>query len=180
MAKSLEARTTVMRTRTLILVCVASVSLCSISGGIGNMLAVEQTSRSEPIPTVTTEKPVDYARSEHWQEWTHHPVFGDASFDSFVRLPGNPVCRGTEEFGWPVNGSLFKDPVSGDWFLYVSWYKKGYANKDGQRSHSTVYRSNDKGQTWKDCGEPLTGAGTHRFSGDTAPFWRAQDLTVCY
>jgi hypothetical protein len=105
------------------------------------------------------EKTTDYAHSEHWAAWTHHPVFGDASFDSFERLPGNPVCRGTDEFEWPVNGSLFKDPVSGDWFLYVSWYKKGYANKNGERSHSTVYRSKDKGRTWKEGGEPLTGAG---------------------
>jgi len=123
-------------------------------------------------------KSVDYAASKHWQEWTHHPVFGDASFDNFERLPGNPVCRGTEEYQWPVNGSLFKDPVSRDWFLYVGWYKRAYARGQGVRTHCTVYCSKDKGKTWNDLGEPIAGIGSHRF-GESI-LWNAPDAVVCF
>lgn len=130
---------------------------------------------------------VDYADSKHVADWTHHPVFGDASFDNFERLPGNPVCRGTAEFQWPVNGSLFKDPVSGDWFLYVGWYVEGYWVAEGHAisedipwCYCGVYRSRDKGHTWQDCGKPITGVGSYLFDGETSPLWCAADVAVCY
>jgi hypothetical protein len=123
---------------------------------------------------------LDYADSKHCADWTHHPVFGDVSFDSFQRLPGNPVCRGTAEFDWPVNGSLFKDPVSGSWFLYVGWYLEGYATVESTPAHCRVYRSNDHGRTWKDCGKPLAGIGSYLFDGEVSPLWGAPDVAVCY
>lgn len=123
---------------------------------------------------------VDYALSRHCDAWTHHPVFGDASFDAFDRLPGNPVCRGTDEYRWPVNGSLFRDPASSDWFLYVGWYQDGYKIGNELRSHCMVYRSKDQGRTWQEMGEPFAGIGTHLFAGEISPLWDAPDVAVCY
>ncbi|MEN6521558.1 MAG: hypothetical protein ABFD46_10485 [Armatimonadota bacterium] len=122
----------------------------------------------------------DFALSKYCSDWTHHPVYGDASFDSFERLPGNPVCRGTDEYRWPVNGSLFKDPASGNWYLYVGWYKQGYAIEEGSRSHCIVFRSEDKGKTWQRCGDPIAGIGSHIFEGEISPLWSSPDTAVCY
>lgn len=123
---------------------------------------------------------VDYALSEHGDSWTHHPVLGDASFDAFERLPGNPVCRGTDEYRWPVNGSLFLDPVSRDWFLYVGWYSEGYAQVPEKGDHCIVYRSKDRGRTWQRLGNPIAGQGAHVFPGETAPIGGAPDVAVCF
>lgn len=130
--------------------------------------------------TAICSRVVDYADSKYNADWTHHPVFGEASFDSFERLPGNPVCRGNAEFKWPVNGSLFKDPVSGDWFLYVGWYMDGYVTIPETPSHCRVYRSKDKGRTWQDCGKPIAEMGSHLFDGEISPLWGAPDVAVCY
>jgi len=122
---------------------------------------------------------VDYAVSDYRQSWTHHPVFGDPSFDTFERLSGNPVCRGNKDFGWPVNGSLFKDPVSSDWYLYVGWYKTGYAiTKD--RCHCIAYRSSDRGLSWKMLGNPIAGFGTHIFEGEVSPIGAAPEVAVYF
>lgn len=37
---------------------------------------------------------VDFALLEQRTQWLCHPVYGDASFDSFVRREGNPVSVG--------------------------------------------------------------------------------------
>lgn len=60
-----------------------------------------------------TTRATDFARSVHVDAWLRHPVYGDPSFDAFERLPGNPIHRGAPPFEWPVNGFLFRDPVSG-------------------------------------------------------------------
>src|SRR5512147_30501 len=52
---------------------------------------------------------IDFAESRHVDDWLRHPVYGDPSFDSFERLAGNPIYRGSREFAWPVNGFLFID-----------------------------------------------------------------------
>ncbi len=122
--------------------------------------------------------PVDYADSRQCAAWTHHPVFGDPSFDSFERLPGNPVCRGTGDYEWPVNGSLFEDPVSGDWFLYAGFYKEGYAIVEGAPAQCRVYRSNDKGRTWQDRGWAIAGMGSYVFEGEVSPLGGAPDGCV--
>lgn len=68
----------------------------------------------------------DYARSACVDDWLHHPVIGDPSWDSFEREPGNPILTGDATFAWPVNGTLMRDPVSGLWYAYVSVYPRGY------------------------------------------------------
>ncbi len=122
---------------------------------------------------------VDYAKGIHRDAWLGHPVYGGASFDSFERLPGNPVVRGKAPYEWPVNGSLFEDPVSGDWFLYVGYYCAGYAHHEGTASHCTVHRSRDRGATWEKIG-PLFDGTPHVFEGETWPLRRAPDAVVTY
>ena len=97
---------------------------------------------------------VDYAESRYVDSWLRHPVFGDPSFDSFVRLPGNPIHRGAPPYEWPVNGFLFRDPPSGHWYIYVGDYPAGYLNPP---SRCLLYRSTDAGQTWTNLGVVLQG-----------------------
>ena len=95
----------------------------------------------------------DYALLENKNEWSHHYAFGSPSWDNFERLPGNPIYQGRKGMEWPVNGFLFEDTVSQDWFLYIGEYTKNYSlspcNKD---INCVVYKSSDKGKTWSEMG----------------------------
>lgn len=120
---------------------------------------------------VTTQA-TDYAESRHASDWWRHPVYGDPSFDGFVRRPGNPIHRGVPPFEWPVNGFLFEDPVSGHWFIYVGEYGKGYLTPP---SRCLLYRSTNQGASWNRVGVVL--------EGDAASFDRqghTPDVTVVY
>jgi hypothetical protein len=77
---------------------------------------------AEPDPVARR----DYARARFVEDWLHHPSIGDPSWDTFVRDAGNPILRGSEPYWWPVNGTLFLDPVSRAWFAFVSVYPRGY------------------------------------------------------
>lgn len=94
----------------------------------------------------------DYAESKWRAEWLQHPVLGGPSFDSFERMPGNPVWRGKPPLEWPVNGFFFIDPVSGDFFIYIGAYTTGYISKP---SSCLGLRSRDKGKTWENLGTIL-------------------------
>ena len=115
---------------------------------------------------------VDYAESRHADAWLRHPVYGDPSFDSFSRLPGNPIHRGAPPFEWPVNGFLFDDPVSGNWYVYVGDYGKGYMQPP---SRCLLYRSMDRGATWTNLGVVLQGDGRMFDRGGHTP-----DVSVAY
>ena len=78
---------------------------------------------------------VDYAQSRYVDLWLRHPVFGDPSFDAFERVPGNPIHTGAPPYGWPVNGFLFLDPVSGNWYSYIGDYATGYARPTAEPLH---------------------------------------------
>lgn len=121
----------------------------------------------------------DYAAAAHREDWLRHPVLGDPSFDGFTRLPGNPVLRGTPPYEWPVNGFLFEDPVSGDWFLYVGRYLKGYALSAEHATDCLVLRSGDRGKTWETIGRALPDA-PHVFAGETHPMTHAPDVSVVF
>jgi hypothetical protein len=97
---------------------------------------------------------IDYARFENRNEWSQHYAFGSLSWDSFERLANNPVYRGYKGMEWPVNGYLFTDPVSKDWFLYIGEYTKNYSNTDPsfKDRNCLIYRSSDKGKTWSNLG----------------------------
>jgi hypothetical protein len=122
---------------------------------------------------------VDYALVEQREAWLRHPVYGDASFDSFTHHAKNPVHRGTVPYEWPVNGSLFNDPISENWFLYVGHYRTGYQRDLEHPSRATVFRSNDAGEHWEDLGAVFP-AKEHTFAGEQSPMWFAPDVAVTY
>jgi hypothetical protein len=115
---------------------------------------------------------VDYAEARHAEAWLRHPVYGDPSFDSFERLPGNPIHRGAPPFEWPVNGFFFDDPVSGNWFVYVGDYGKGYLHPP---SRCVLYRSNNRGASWTNLGVVLHGDPDSFDCGGHTP-----DVSVVY
>jgi hypothetical protein len=98
---------------------------------------------------------IDYAESRYVDLWWRHPVFGDPSFDAFERVPGNPIHTGAAPFGWPVNGFLFSDPVSRNWYIYIGDYPTGYVGPPPSRC--VLYRSMDRGRTWENLGPILHG-----------------------
>ncbi|HZZ44763.1 MAG TPA: hypothetical protein VFE58_17635 [Tepidisphaeraceae bacterium] len=115
---------------------------------------------------------VDYAESGHVDDWLRHPVLGDPSFDSFERVAGNPIHRGTAEFAWPVNVFLFVDPVGGDWYAYIGEYKENYG---GGASRCLLYRSRDRGRGWERVGVMLAGDAMMFDRGGHVP-----DVSVVY
>ena len=108
--------------------------------------------------TIATAAETDYAESRYVDQWLRHPVYGDPSFDSFQRVPGNPICRGIKGLEWPVNGFLFLDPMSANWYIYVGEYGINYGNVPNCRC--SVYRSADHGRSWKNLGVVLHGSPT--------------------
>ena len=98
---------------------------------------------------------LDFAEARHADDWLHHTVYGDPSFDSFEHSAANPIHRGASPFEWPVNGFLFPDPVSGHWYVFVGDYGKGYLTPP---SRCLLYRSIDRGSTWTNLGVVLHGA----------------------
>ena len=123
---------------------------------------------------------INFAESAQADAWLRHVVLGDPSFDSFARRPGNPVVRGKPPFEWPVNGFLFEDPRSGDWYSYVGHYLSGYRTGPGlPATHCRVYRSTDRGQSWKEQG-PIFDDPAFRFDGDVRPATVAPDVSVVY
>ncbi len=118
---------------------------------------------------------VDVARAACQDLWLHHPCIGDASFDSFVRLPRNPIYRGSPPFEWPVNGFLFEDPPTKWWYAYIGMYPRGYWPAGGCR----LLRSKDRGGSWDDLGIVLSGSPT-TFDGDGKKPGGMPDVSVCF
>jgi len=98
---------------------------------------------------------IDYALPAQVDSWLRHPVLGDPSFDSFKRFPNNPIYRGSGEFCWPVNGYLFIDPKSRNWYACIGEYKAGYG---GGQSRCVLLRSKDQGASWQNLGPCLQGS----------------------
>lgn len=122
----------------------------------------------------------DYALLGNKKHWLSHPVLGDPSFDACVRKKDNPICRGTEGLEWPVNGFLFEDPISKNWFVYVGHYPRNYAfGKDNKPSICTIYRSQDKGNSWEALG-PIFSTEPFYFQGDSEAVTGAPDVSVVY
>ena len=98
----------------------------------------------------------DYAMLAQKDDWSHHFAYGSPSWDTFERFPNNPVYRGRKGMEWPVNGFLYADPISKNWFLYVGEYKENYqSDKDSTTAdfNCVILQSNDKGKTWKKLGD---------------------------
>ena len=98
----------------------------------------------------------DFAFLDSKNEWSHHFAFGSPSWDSFIRFPNNPVYTGRKGMEWPVNGFLFSDPVSKNWYLYIGEYRQYYnlINDSMLRNlNCVIYKSTDKGKTWNKAGD---------------------------
>jgi hypothetical protein len=122
---------------------------------------------------------IDYATSEWIDAWLHHPVLGDPSFDTFERSLNNPIHQGSYPLEWPVNGFLFKDPVSAHWFLFIGNYSRRYAMGPDKAMICTVYQSKDKGLNWQYLG-PVFTDGPFYFKGDSMPASYAPDVSIVY
>lgn len=138
-------------------------ALCAFFAGV---LCAENTSA------------VDFAEAVTRDVWIRHPVLGDVSYDAFEHAAGNPVLRGTPPYEWPVNGSLFEDPVSKHWFLYAGEYCKGYAIIPDCTPRCTVFRSTDRGMHWEKAGPIFEAPFT--FEGEVSPTTHAPDVAVFF
>ena len=121
----------------------------------------------------------DYAENANRAAWLSHPIYGEASFDAFEHAAANPLHRGTTPYTWPVNGFLFKDPVSKQLYVYVGHYLTNYAFKDEYPSRCTVFRSEDDGKTWKEIG-PVFSESPFYFTDEVSPLFHAPDVAVIY
>lgn len=131
-------------------------------------------------PPAGRRRAVDFALSAQADAWLRHVALGDPSFDAFERRPGNPIVRGEPPFPWPVNGFLFEDPKSGNWYAYVGHYRSGYEIRPGSPlPHCRAYRSKDRGGTWEELG-PVFDDPQFRFEGDAHPANMAPDVTVVF
>ncbi len=121
---------------------------------------------------------IDYASAEHKDDWLRHPTMGEASFDAFIHQ-SRPILEGAPPLEWPVNGFLFIDPVSGDWYGYIGYYPLGYAVKPVPAHMQAVgWRSRDRGNTWERLG-PMLPQRFH-LEGLAAAVTHAPDVTVVY
>lgn len=131
-------------------------------------------------PTAEARGTIDYALGAQADAWTRHVVLGDPSFDTFDHAKTNPIVRGEPPFEWPVNGSLFRDPKSGHWYLYVGFYHAKYAiGPDLGLTHCVVYRSTDQGRSWERVG-PIFDKDSFHFQGDQEPSDLVPDVMVQY
>lgn len=116
-------------------------------------------------------KTLDYAKKTNMEAWFRHPVLGDPSFDNFEKF-GDTVHKSQPPFEWSVNGSIFSDPKTGNWYYYVARYGYGYGCTPESPLHFIIYRSVDKGKTWENLG-----MGFEDFS---CPFLNSKDaLMAC-
>lgn len=98
----------------------------------------------------------DYALYSNFDAWSHDWAMGGPSWDTFERFPDNPVYRGRIGMEWPVNGFLYLDPVSKNWYLYIGEYRTHYGpaiDTASRRSNCTILRSSDKGKSWEKIGD---------------------------
>jgi len=119
----------------------------------------------------------DYAKVAEAEAWLRHPVLGDPSFDTFEKL-GGTVHQSEPPYEWAVNGSLFRDPADGAWYLFGGLYPQGYATKKESPSHFAIYRSRDAGTSWENLGR-----GFERgfcFDGYDSPVDNHPDVVMIY
>jgi hypothetical protein len=104
----------------------------------------------------TTYTKRDYALLSNKNSWSHDYAFGSPSWDAFERFPNNPVYTGRKGMEWPVNGFLFSDPMSVNWYLYIGEYKENYRvdqDTSNQDFNCVIYKSADRGKTWNKIGD---------------------------
>lgn len=119
----------------------------------------------------------DFAQGSERESWLAHPVYGEASFDTFNHRMGNPIVRGKAPHDWPVNGFLFEDPATKYWYAYIGHYGRNYTADVPMLC--TVSRSTDRGATWENLG-PIFPDEAHTFEGEQSPEGHAPDVSVVY
>lgn len=148
---------------------------------IAAMLVLSRRDRARAAPAVAaadvTAAAVDYARADRVDDWLRDPVYGDPSFDTFERLAANPIRRGAPPYEWPVNGFFFRDPPTGDWYVYVGDYTRGYVG--ATTSRCVLLRSKDQGKSWEDLGTVLP-EDPNAFDGDGKRPGHKPDVCVVY
>ena len=97
---------------------------------------------------------MNYALKDQTDCWLRHPVLGDPSFDCFTHRE-KPVVTSEPPYEWTVNGSLFRDPVSGKWLLQAGRYHYGYAAGEDP-SYCDLFLSEDEGKTFRAIGPALS------------------------
>ena len=119
---------------------------------------------------------MNFAAKEQVKSWLHHPVVGDVSFDSFVHRE-EPVFVSRPPFEWTVNGSLFRDPKTGDWILQAGHYPLGYAVRP--RCHAELLISKDEGKTFASGGTAVP-PGSIYHTGEIDPGEGNPDTVIEY
>jgi len=120
----------------------------------------------------------DFAKVANMGAWLRHPVLGDVSFDTFEKL-GGTVHVPEPPREWAVNGSLFKDPVGGAWYLFGGLYSEGYRfGKDLPNMDFVIYKSCDKSVTWENLGKGFTPGFC--FGGYGVPADNCPDVVMIY
>lgn len=97
----------------------------------------------------------DYALLSRKNDWSHNFAFGSPSWDTFERFSGNPVYKGRKGMEWPVNGFIYSDPMSKNWYLYIGEYKEFYQSDRDPATvdfDCVVYKSSNKGKNWAKLG----------------------------
>jgi hypothetical protein len=125
------------------------------------------------LATAASAVAINLADPAHRDLFLSHPVIGDVSYDAFVRSAGNPIYTGTAPYEWPVNGSLFRDSATGEWYCYVGLYPRGYWPAGPARA----LRTRDEGRSWVDLGIVLQG-DARLFDGDGRRPGATPDVTV--
>ena len=123
----------------------------------------------------------DYAKALRRQAWLRHPSLGDPSFDAFEKI-GDTVHRSRPPYEWAVNGSLFRDPPTGDWYLYAGLYPYGYSHPQ-HPGHFVIYRSRSQGDSWECLGRGFEDeyfAGEVYFPGRSLPLRSCPDVVMQY
>jgi hypothetical protein len=166
-----------------LIICVILLSFGSANGDDSNVDTKGMATAVYPeqwTPPQAQRGAIDFALSGQADAWLRHVALGDPSFDSFERRQGNPIVRGKPPFNWPVNGVLFEDSKSGNWYAYVGHYPTGYdVGPDVPKMHCRVHRSKDRGATWDDLG-PIFDDPNFRFEGDSQPSNVAPDITIVF
>jgi hypothetical protein len=117
---------------------------------------------------------LDFAQAQYRERWLHHYAIGDPSWDTFVREAGNPIHTGASPYEWPVNGFLFHDPPTGDWYAYVGLYPRGY----WPAGPCLTMRETQPGQ-WETLGLAIQG-DPQMFDGDDVRGGAMPDVSLVY
>ena len=121
---------------------------------------------------------MDLAQQTHRLMWSIHSAVGEASFDNFERIRGNPIYTGAPPYEWPVNGFLFQDPNTGSLNVYVGLYPRGYT-RPGFSNKCLLLQAATHFGPWQNKGVVMQGSPT-TFDGNGKDPGNTPDSTIVY